>query len=480
MPKTTVEVAEDRPPATSGTGGNPTSGRIERELGANPSVPVSSFPPFAVDGLDVTILMPCLNETRTLPACIVRAREALQILRDEHGLTGEVLISDNGSDDGSVEIAESLGARVVRCEVRGYGAALRFGTLSARGRYIVMGDADSSYDFCDAIPMIEKLELGYEFCMGSRFAGAILPGAMPWKNRHVGNPLLTWVLNLFFRSGFSDAHCGLRALTMRAFLEINPTSSGMEYASEMVIKAALLDCRRTEVPVVLSPDGRDRAPHLKPFRDGWRHLRYLIMLSPAWLYLIPGLALVSLGVTIFSLLITRPPGEIAAVGPVWFGDHWMVLAMGMTVSGYLSVLFAMAATLVGIRNGYRRVTRALFILYRCSRLESLLGVSLFFVALGASIIGDVAWAWAGQHFGALNMERQMIVGTTALILGVQSFFAGFLLSVIAGNEGDIEKAVIEAGRVRSSSAPARLPRYREHLRSLGIAETEDDAVPPVY
>jgi glycosyl transferase family 2 len=456
MPKKTGQVAD----ALSFRGGraaeHPISRRIERDLGRRPSDPPFSSSRLPLGDLDVTILMPCLNEARTLPACIIRAREALRLLHVERRMTGEVLISDNGSDDGSVQLAESLGARVVRCETRGYGAALRFGTLSARGRYIVMGDADSSYDFCDAIPMIEQLELGYDFCMGSRFAGAIRPGAMPWKNRYIGNPLLTSVLNLFFRSGFSDAHCGLRALTMRAFLEINPTSSGMEYASEMVIKAALLDCRRTEVPVVLSPDGRDRPPHLKPFRDGWRHLRYLIMLSPAWLYLIPGLALMSVGVTIFALLLARPAGEIVTVGPVWVGDHWMVLAMGMTVSGYLSVLFAMASTLVGIRNGYRRVTRALFILYRCSRLESLLAVSLFFSAVGACLIGDVVWAWAGQHFGPLNMERQMIVGTTALILGVQSFFAAFLLSVIAGNEGDLEKAVLEA-HLRSSEAPPRLP-----------------------
>jgi glycosyltransferase involved in cell wall biosynthesis len=403
--------------------------------------------------------MPCLNEVRTLPRCITWANEALEILREEHGLRGEVVVSDNGSDDGSVALAEGLGARVVHCEARGYGSALRAGTLAARGRYIVMGDADASYDFHDAVPMIEKLELGYDLCMGSRFAGQILPGAMPWKNRYIGNPILTGVLNLLFRSGFSDAHCGLRAFTKRAFLQINPTSSGMEYASEMVIKATLLGCSRTEVPIVLRPDGRDRPPHLQPFRDGWRHLRYLIMLSPAWLFLVPGLTLMGLGITIFTLLLARPPGEIVALGPLWFGDHWMALGMGMIVSGYLSVTFAMAATLVGIRNGYRRMTRALSILYRCSRLESLLIISVFFVGLGAALIGDVIWAWAGQHFGALSMDRQVIAGATAFILGVQSFFAAFLLSVIAGNESDLQKAVAEATRMRLSGAPG-LMHYR--------------------
>lgn len=407
-----------------------------------------TFPPPSPDELDVTILMPCLDEARTLPQCIEWAKAALRRLADEHQLEGEVLIADNGSSDGSPELAESLGARVVRCPVRGYGAALRFGSLSARGRYIVMGDADASYDFRDAVPMIEKLELGMDLCMGSRFTGTILPGAMPWKNRYIGNPVLTGVLNLFFRSGFSDAHCGLRAFTKRAFLEINPTSTGMEFASEMVIKAALLNCKRAEVPIVLRPDGRDRPPHLKPFRDGWRHLRYLIMLSPLWLYLVPGLSFVVAGLAIFTLLLKTAPGAVFALGPLWFGDHWMVLAMGMTVSGHLSVLFALAATLVGIRQGYRHVTPMTAFLYRCSRLESQLLVGAIFIAIGLLIIGNVFLTWAGDRFGALSMQRNMIAGTTALVLGVQSFFGAFLLSVIAGNESDIEKAVAEATRRR--------------------------------
>jgi hypothetical protein len=392
--------------------------------------------------------MPCLDEVRTLPQCIEWAQQALETLRCEHGLSGEVLISDNGSTDGSVELAESLGARVVSCPVRGYGAALRFGTLAASGRYVVMGDADASYDFRDAVKMIEKLEQGYEICMGSRFSGTIMPGAMPWKNRYIGNPVLTGILNLFFRSGFSDAHCGLRALTKQAFLHINPTSMGMEYASEMVIKAALLKCRSTEVPIVLRPDGRDRPPHLKPFRDGWRHLRYLIMLSPAWLYLLPGLLLMGMGGAIFGLLLSVGPGEVVSLGALWLGDHWMPLAMGMIVCGYLSVLFAMAATLVGIRNGYRRVTKPLSVLYRCSRLETLLVVALVFVVVGVGLVGDVVLTWAQGSFGTLSKQRQMTAGATALVLGGQSFFGAFLLSVIAGNESDLEKAVHDATRRR--------------------------------
>jgi hypothetical protein len=289
--------------------------------------------------------------------------------------------------------------------------------------------------------MVEKLEQGAELCMGSRFTGKIMPGAMPWKNRYIGNPVLTGILNLFFRSGFSDAHCGLRAFTKEAFLRINPTSPGMEYASEMVIKAALLDCKRAEVPIVLRPDGRDRPPHLKPFRDGWRHLRYLMMLSPVWLYLVPGLSLMGFGLAIFALLLTTPPATVATIGPLWFGDHWMPLAMGMMVTGHLSALLALTATLAGIQNGYRQVTRALALLYRFSRLETLLLVALVFVGTGLFMIGDVVIVWAGQDFGPLYMERQMIAGATALVVGVQSFFGAFLLSVIAGNQTDLEKAI---------------------------------------
>jgi hypothetical protein len=207
-----------------------------------------------------------------------------------------------------------------------------------------------------------------------------------------------------------------------------------------VIKATLLGCRRAETPVVLSPDGRDRPPHLAPFRDGWRHLRYLIMLAPAWLYLLPGVASVAAGLGIFGLLLARAPGEVFVLGPVWFGDHWMPMAMGLVIVGYLSILFAMATTLVGIRSGYRRLTRPLALLYRCSRLEVLLVVAATSLGLGAFLMSDVLVAWAGQHFGALSMVRQVVAGTTAFVVGMQSFFGGFLLSVIAGNDSDPERA----------------------------------------
>lgn len=408
----------------------------------------ASIPPpdIVTADLDVSIVMPCLNEERTLPGCIEGANAALEELRRRHGLEGEVVIADNGSDDTSREIAEDLGARVVNCPVRGYGAALRYGILGARGRYIVMGDADGSYDFRDSVPMIERLQEGYELCMGSRFRGKIMPGAMPWMNRHIGNPVLTGVLNLFFRSGLSDAHCGLRAFTKSAFERLDPSSKGMEFASEVVIKATLLNQRRTEVPITLHPDGRGRPPHLRPFRDGWRHLRYLMMLSPAGLFFVPGLALLAAGAGIFAMLLRAPPGRVFAFNGLWVGDHWMAVGMALVSTGHLSLVFAMAAMLVGIRNGYRQPTRPMRWLYWASKLEHMLIMALLLLVSGLLLLGDVAVSWASAGFGQLGMERQVSVAAALVILGVQTFFGGFLLGIIAGNEADLDAAVEDARR----------------------------------
>jgi glycosyltransferase involved in cell wall biosynthesis len=246
--------------------------------------------PGAALPLDVTIVMPCLNESISLPHCIANAHAALARIAELHGLAGEIVIADNGSTDGSQAIATALGARVVAVAQRGYGAAIRGGAEAAYGRLLLIGDADGSYDFTDGIAMIGQLVAGADLCMGSRFQGGIAPGAMPWKNRHIGNPLLTGLLNLFFRSGVDDAHCGLRAITRDAFLALRLSGEGMEFASEMVIKASLKRMRIAQAPATLSVDLRDRPPHLRPWRDGWRHLRYLIMLSPTWAFGAPALA----------------------------------------------------------------------------------------------------------------------------------------------------------------------------------------------
>jgi hypothetical protein len=419
-------------------------------------------PPAELERIDVTIVMPCLNEELSLPHCMKIAREALDMLA-ERGFTGEIVVADNGSTDGSRAIVESSGGRVVDCPVRGYGNALQWGIAGARGRFVIMGDADGSYDFREGVPMIERLADGYELCMGSRFAGEIRPGAMPWKNRYIGNPVLTGILNMFFRSGLTDAHCGLRAFTREAYLKVNPTSPGMEFASEMIIKAALLDLRRTELPITLHPDLRDRPPHLRPWQDGWRHLRFLVMLSPLWLYFLPAVLLVALGVGILGVLLATPPGEVARLGRFWIGEHWATIGTAMVLCGHQAAMLGLAATLVGVRERYRKVTPGLGHLFRASRLDRLLISGAVVCVLGFSVLLYVVVIWAGNDFGPLAMTREMLVGTTLVILGVQTIMGGFLLSVIAGNDAELDvvvrrekafAALSGGGAVRGSSDAA--------------------------
>ena len=241
--------------------------------------------------IELSIIMPCLNEAETLEVCV---RKALAYL-DRSGITGEVIVGDNGSTDGSQDIALRCGASVVDIPLRGYGAALYGATLAARGKYIVMGDSDDSYDFSNLDPFVAKLREGYDLVMGNRFAGGIKLGAMPWKNRYIGNPILSTIGKMLFRCPAGDFHCGLRGYSKEAFTRMDLRTTGMEFASEMVIKATLNRMKITEVPTTLSPDGRSRPPHLRPYRDGWRHLRFMLLFSPNWLFLYPGLGVMSLG-----------------------------------------------------------------------------------------------------------------------------------------------------------------------------------------
>lgn len=408
--------------------------------------------------VDVTIVMPCLNEAKTLPIAVATAMEALAVLRKRHRLSGEVVVSDNGSTDGSQSVARSLGARVVHCVRRGYGAALTHGILQSSGRYVVMGDADGSYDFREAVPMVEKLSEGWDLCMGSRFKGEIKPGAMPWKNRRIGNPALTGLLNLFFRSGLSDAHSGLRAFTRAAFLRIYPTSQGMEFASELVIKATLLGLSRTEVPITLHPDGRDRAPHLRPWRDGWRHLRYLVMLSPAWLYFLPAFALGALGVAILGLVLMAPAGGVATVGRFWLGDHWAVLAGAFLAMAHQTVVMGLAVTLYGAREGYRLMTPTLRGVYWASRLEHMLVLGATFVAAGLAVLAYVLWVWRLSGYRNLQMIREMVVASTLIVIGLQTAFGGFLLSVVSGNEAQLDAAIARFSAARHERSTRPGPR----------------------
>ncbi|WP_161989002.1 glycosyltransferase family 2 protein [Sphingomonas glacialis] len=261
----------------------------------------------------MTIVMPCLNEVDCLAHCIANARVALAAIENELGLLGEIVIADNGSTDGSQTLAVGLGARVVAVIERGYGAALNGGASAAFGGYVLMGDADGSYDFTDGVAMICSLHQdSADLCMGSRFLGGIAPGAMPWKNRHIGNPLLTGLLNFLFRARIDDAHCGFRAIRKDAFLRLGLTGTGMEFASEMVIKAAIKRLRITQAPARLLADLRDRPPHLRPWRDGWSHLRYLFMLSPTWLSAFPGGAAIALAGVVMLVALAHLLGMMHA------------------------------------------------------------------------------------------------------------------------------------------------------------------------
>lgn len=382
------------------------------------------------DIIDVSIVMPCLNEAAAIGSCIARAREALECLSQKHGLAGEIIVADNGSGDGSQGIALALGARVVAAAQRGYGAALQSGFAAARGRFLVMGDADGSYDFAEAVPMIERLMSGADLCMGSRFAGGIKSGAMPWKNRYIGNPLLTGVLNLLFGTGIGDAHCGLRALTKACFERLKLTGSGMEFASEMVIKAALLGGRIVEVPATLSPDLRGRPPHLRPWRDGWRHLRYLLMLSPSWLFAAPAACG---GVFALAVLMAAARAWVSD-SIIFIGNYWTILAGSLLEISHIAAVLALACHLYGIREGYRRAGTSTAALSRWLSLETMLIAGALAVLAGLGILLAVMAYWSAHNYGRIANIFPAVLGTSLLAIGVQTMLGGFLLAVLGGNE----------------------------------------------
>jgi glycosyltransferase involved in cell wall biosynthesis len=404
-------------------------------------------------GVDVTIVMPCLNEIQSLEHCIGRAKEALAQMQARLGLAGEVLIADNGSTDGSQALAMRLGARVVPVMERGYGAALQGGFSAARGRYLVMGDADGSYDFCDAVPMVEALTQGADVCMGNRFKGGIEPGAMPWKNRYIGNPILTGILNLLFRSGVGDAHCGLRALTKASFERLRLTGAGMEFASEMVIKAALMGETMVERPCKLHPDLRDRAPHLRPWRDGWRHLRYLFMLSPSWLFAAPALVV---GSASLGILAAATWSGIAYPDRVFtFGNYWVILAAAMLGVSHIAAILALAGHLYGVREGYRRAKHATIRMARWLSLETMLFTGLASVAGGLVVLTAVLIAWRDRGFGPTDSVLPAVLGTLLITLGVQNMLGGFILSIIGGNEARFLSAAVAPAAASAPPAKAK-------------------------
>ncbi len=378
--------------------------------------------------LDLTVVMPCLNEAETLVACIEKAK--LGIARA--GVTGEVLIADNGSTDGSIELAETHGARLVRVPEKGYGSALRGGIEAARGRWLIMGDADDSYDFSNITGFVEKLRAGDDLVMGCRLpsgGGTIAPGAMPFKNRWLGNPVLSNLGRLFFKTPIRDFHCGLRGFSRAAYDRIHPKTTGMEFASELVMKASLKGMRVSEVPITLHKDGRSRPPHLKPWRDGWRHLRFMLIYSPRWLFLVPGLVLAVLG-GIAALAIVFAPRMVGGVqfdaGTLSVACMCAIIGVQFVALACFTKVFAIGEELLPDDPKFSRV-------FRFFTLEKGLIVGVLLFAAGAASLAWSFWLWKRAGFGALPYGenlRRVIAAATLLTLGIQVMGASFFMSVL--------------------------------------------------
>ncbi len=370
--------------------------------------------------------MPCLNEAETLAACIRKARQAIE--RD--GLTAEIIVADNGSSDGSQVIAEKLGVRVVPVTKKGYGSALIGGINVARGRFVIMGDADDSYDFTAIAPLIDKLREGYDLVVGNRFRGGIESGAMPWSHRWVGNPVLTLISRLFFHTPVGDAHCGLRGFRKDAYERMTLRATGMEFASEMVIKASLKRMRIAEVPVTLRPDGRSRPPHLRTWRDGWRHLRFMLLFSPRWLFLYPGAALFAVGVLLSAVLLGGP----LRVGGLHLDIHTLLVAGFLALLGYQLVLFALFTKIFAVQSGFHPPYPLLDSVSRYVTLEVGLVAGALMALVGVIALVAAVASWGAVGFGTLNPSltmREVIPAVVLLALGTQTVFASFFISILS-------------------------------------------------
>jgi len=375
--------------------------------------------------IKISILMPCLNEAETLATCIEKAKLFLQ----KNHILGEIIIADNGSEDGSQDIALKHGGRVIHVPERGYGSALIVGINACIGEYIIMGDADDSYDFKNLMPFIEKLEEGYELVMGNRFQGGIKKGAMPPLHKYLGNPILSGIGKLFFKSPISDFHCGLRGFRKDSILRLDLQTSGMEFASEMVVKATLNNLKITEVPTTLSPDGRSRSPHLKSWKDGWRNLRFLLLYSPRWLFFYPGTILFSVGLLIMVLLSTGP---ITFSGVV-FDIHTMLYSAMSMLLGFTIISFGLFAKVFTINNRLIPENDNMKNFYNLISLES--GIVVGFIVFIIGIVGSMIsiLIWESKSFGSLiptSMMRIVIPSATFLVLGIQIIFASFFLSIL--------------------------------------------------
>ncbi|RJL33607.1 glycosyltransferase family 2 protein [Bailinhaonella thermotolerans] len=369
--------------------------------------------------------MPCLNEAETVETCV---RKAIACMK-EHGIDGEVVIADNGSTDGSQQLARDAGARVVHIEAKGYGNALIGGIRAARGRYVIMGDADDSYDFTALMPFVEQLRDGADLVMGNRFKGGIAPGAMPPLHRYLGNPVLSFVGRLFFPSKIGDFHCGLRGFRRDSILKLGLQTGGMEFASEMVVKATLQGLDVREVPTTLSPDGRSRPPHLRSWRDGWRHLRFLLLYSPRWLFFIPGLAMMIVGLLASAALVTGP----VTIGALAFDVDTLVGTAALVVIGFQAVLFALFTKVYAAEEGFlpedKRVRRLVDIM----TLEKGLIIGGLLALAGLAGLVASLFHWQVNNFGELNPRwslRLVVPSATALIMSFQTIFAALFISIL--------------------------------------------------
>jgi glycosyltransferase involved in cell wall biosynthesis len=375
--------------------------------------------------IELTILMPCLNEETTIGTCISKGLNFLKT----HQINGEILIADNGSTDGSIRLAENLGARVVHVKAKGYGNALSEGIKAASGKYVIMGDSDDSYDFTDLMPFLERLREGYDLVMGNRFQGGIQKGAMPFLHRYLGNPVLSFIGRIFFQIGIHDFHSGLRGFDRESILKIQLNTTGMEFASEMVVKSALHRLRITEVPTTLSKDGRDHPPHLNTWRDGWRHLRFLLIYSPRWLFLYPGLLFMMVGIVLSAIL----GFQALAIGHIRLDVHTLVYTCTAIIIGFQFISFFIFSKVFAINHGLLPDSRNMSGLIKHFNLERglIIGFILFITGLGLTIAAFSIWGRVS--FGNLDpvkMLRLVIPGSNLLILGIQVILNSFFLSIL--------------------------------------------------
>jgi len=375
--------------------------------------------------LELSIVMPCLDEAETLEICIKKARTFLE----KSGVSGEVVISDNGSTDGSQDIAIANGARLVNASEKGYGAALQEGINNARGKYVIMGDADDSYDFLSLMNYVEKLREGYDLVMGNRFKGGVKKGAMPFLHKYLGNPVLSFIGRLFFKIPIRDFHCGLRGFSKDAYKRMELYTTGMEFASEMVVKAALHKMKITEVPTVLSPDGRSRPPHLRTWRDGWRHLRFLLMFSPNWLFLVPGV-LITVISALFGFLVILKPFELEGIT---FDIHTSIILAFTLIIGVQLIFFHFFVKIYSVVSGLTPETKNFNKLFNYFNLERGLIVGLVLSITGLILMGLNFYNWGSLGFGDLDpviFVRKVLLAVIPFTLGIQIMIFSFMFSII--------------------------------------------------